>query len=520
MAKSPLGSEALASYQSILNKLKPIELRYPYCLKTFERMKQDDAVSGALLISYVMIEEAFMRRQVTHKAGSQKSEDLSKLITYFLNNITEHSFLQAIKNIETFKEKGFSVIEKNYERPSEPTNIAGYDVLWKIRSLANRPQLSLADRPFDFVDDGRRISYARQDYTAFYNDTEEGLYQDSSILQDATRYRLIPRHKFMLFGDNATDSNPYGNPLLASCWKAWKEKVLLEDLEMNGVAKDLAGIVKLTCPSDIIYKANIDPNSDEADQVRGLLDAAAAVHSGEAAYVFLPSDVQKNGQPKFDFNLTGIDGGGKSYTTSDLIAQRRKAIYDTFGAGQIILGSGDGGSNSLSESKAGIHAYYVKRDISVIEDVINRELIPQLLLLNNIECEPDEIPKIKAGSIDNITPDEIGKLIQRFASVNMFAATRENIIDAHRKAGFPVEYMEQMTDEEIIESLSVISNDSRAGEGQGTSGTGSTQTATGGDNNLDNKSSKLMFYDKYGYFTYNESGEKIRLTENEAEFNG
>lgn len=518
MAKGPIGSAALSNYQSLINMMKPVELKYPYCLRTFERMKQDDAVMGALLISYVMIEEAFKRHQVTYKAGNAKSKSIADFIKYQLDNISDHSFLQAIKNIETFKEKGFSVIEKNYERPPAPISVSGIPVLWKIKSLANRPQLSLADRPFDYDDWGSSITNARQDLSAFYNNNEFGNYIPlGSPVVGSEGYVLIPRHKFMLFGDNATDSNPYGNPLLASCWKAWKEKVLLEDLEMNGVSKDLAGVVKLTCPSDIIYKANLDPNSPEADQVRDLLDAASAVHAGEAAYVFLPSDMQKNGQAKFDFSLQGIDGNSKNYTTSELIAARRKAIYDTFGAGALILGDGQGGSRNLSDSKTELHTYYVRRDLDVIEDVLNRELVPQLLLMNNIYCAPDEVPKIQAGAIDRVSLDEIGKLVQRFASVNMFAATKENIIDVHRKAGLPVQYMENMTEDELLESLQRVNSDSRAGEGQGTSGTGNSQTASGGDNNLDNKSSKRIFYDELGYYRM-EDGQKVRLSDLEAEF--
>lgn len=517
MRKGVVGSQGLAYYESIVDRLRPFELKFPQCLKTFERMKLDDAVGAVLQINYVLIESAFKNYKIKPRADSERSKQLADFIRYQLENMRDTTFFQAIKNIETFKEKGFSIVEKVYEKPSQPYQISGIDVKYDLVALANRPQLSLkGDRPFTYTDGGRKIAAVYQDLNSFYNLDRFGAYVPTENYTIDNGVEII-RPKFMLFGDNATDATPFGNPLLRSCWKAWKEKVLLEDLEVNGASKDLSGIIKITCPEDIIRKANADPNSDEAIMIEGLMDDAAALHNGSQPFIFLPSDIQKTSTSTkaYDFSLTGLDGGSKAYNTSDLIKARRKAIFDTFGAGALLLGEGSSGSYNLAESKNAIHAHYIKRDISIIEDVINHDLIPQMLLLNDIEFDVLDLPKIKAGPIEKLAADDIGKLIQRFMSVNGLVMTKENIIAYHEMAGFDVDHLENMSQEELLQKMNSEKGTSRSGEGMGTSGTGNSQVAFGGDSNIDNKSKFAIKLDKNGFYWDNNSDKKTYLTKEE-----
>jgi hypothetical protein len=225
------------------------------------------------------------------------------------------------------------------------------------------------------------------------------------------------------------------------------------------------------------------------------MEDIANIHAGDQAFTIVPSDTlnQQSNTPAYDVSLMGIQGGGKQYNTSDIIKDRRKVIYDVFGAGALIMGQGSGGSYNMLEGKNSQQTMYVHRDTKTITDVFEHDLIKQLLRINHIECSHEELPKIEPCEIEGLNIEDVGKLIQRFKSVNAFALTKENIIHWHKLAGFPTKHLEKYTQDELIELLeSGTKGSSRAGEGLGTSGTGATQMATGGDNNLENKSVKLL----------------------------
>jgi hypothetical protein len=57
-----LGSEGMAAIRDITNYLQPLELRWPTCLKTYEKMKLDSTVSAALDLGYILIEKLAMLR--------------------------------------------------------------------------------------------------------------------------------------------------------------------------------------------------------------------------------------------------------------------------------------------------------------------------------------------------------------------------------------------------------------------------------------------------------------------------
>ena len=239
LPKRGIGTAGIAFYQDLLNKIQPFELRWPQSMRTFDAMKNDDAISSILNITYTLIENAFTNYTIKYKKSSEKSKRAAEFLEYCLHNMDQQTFMQAVRNAQTYKEKGFSIVEKLYKRVDR----GKYQGLWKISQLANRPQNSLDMRtPFEIDGGGRRLVSARQNTQYFKNYFNNNLFIEPKDIEDqrGRGYKRIPRKKFILFGDRATDTVPFGEPLFRSCYKLWKEKVLLEDLEVNGASKDLA----------------------------------------------------------------------------------------------------------------------------------------------------------------------------------------------------------------------------------------------------------------------------------------
>lgn len=203
----------------------------------------------------------------------------------------------------------------------------------------------------------------------------------------------------------------------------------------------------------------------------------------------------------------------------EMIQKRRRAIFDIWGAGAALTGEGTVSYNS-AEIKNAIHMHYIKADIKTIEDVFNRDLIPQLInVMNEMGLSYEDLPKLKAGDIETLSADEAGKLVQRGLSVNGIAKTKGNIIEWHQKLGFNTKEMEEMSEEKLHEYLEMGSKGtSRAGEGLGTSGTGDTQMSQGGDMNLENKSKRVLQNDGERWYWLVDSEYKHYLTEEELEF--
>lgn len=485
LPKKGVGSSGISFYQQILNRIQPYELKWPQSMRTFEAMKNDDAIGSVLNLYYALVEIAFTTYKIKYNKSSKKSEKAAEFLDYAFNSLEGQSFQHVIRNAATFKEKGFSVLEKVYSK----IPYGEYKGLWKISNLANRPQLSLDESiPFEIDAGGRRIKSCRQSMQAFQNDSNNHLFIDT-LDMTGEGYKRISRKKFMLFGDGATDSNPLGTPIFRSCYKLWREKLLLEDLEVNGASKDLAGIIELAIPGDILTKAHNDPTSPEASMVTELQAIAANIHNGEQSYFVRPSDLQENSSSVTDYGirLLGLEGSGRQFSPREMITDRRKAIFDIWGAGHTLTGEGSVSYNS-AEVQSSIHMYHVKRDINNIVDVINKDLIPQLLNdMNEFGLSYKDMPKMVAGDIDKISIEEISKAIQRVKGVSGLVLSKEIILQYHEWLGFDIDHLESLSDKELYELMQAVGKGtSRSGESGGTSGTGDSQDISGGDNNMDN----------------------------------
>jgi hypothetical protein len=112
-------------------------------------------------------------------------------------------------------------------------------------------------------------------------------------------------------------------------------------------------------------------------------------------------------------------------------------------------------------------------------DVINTQLIPRLLAINGIFPSWKDMPKFKPKDNVGISWDEMGKFLQRTQSVQMLTpAIYKKMAEI---ADLPADGIEELDYTQ--------KGQSRAGESQGTSGTGRTQS--GGSNsslNVENKS--------------------------------
>lgn len=449
---------------------------------TYDRMRQDSSVNTALSAAEVFLIKQLANAKFVTRSKNQAAKDFCAYLNWNLKNLKDNTWFDSCTNIISYLQYGFSWLEKVYELN---TSSSFPQYKYKLKKLAPRAQTSIEKWEFDSAN--RQVVGLYQ-YPPYQLNT--GILNLSPLYQMTTETKMLPREKFILFSWDSKNNDPTGISPLNGCYKAWKEKILIESYEVTGVAKDLGGLFVVRMPVDHMNKAASDPESDEAKTLKIMMDQAANMSKGDQTFTVLGSDVQGDsgsGRYIYDVQVLTADSSGKTVTTAELITERKKAILDTFAAGFINLGNDSTGSHSLADSKTSTHAFFMERHILFVKSVLENDLVPQIAKLNGVFLPEEDMPQLVLGHSEEINPEEMSKSVQRVASVGFLPRKKHLILDALTKCGLDTSSLEDLTEEEILESLINPNDESRGGESMGTSGTGGTQS--GGSNsslNADN----------------------------------
>ena len=231
----------------------------------------------------------------------------------------------------------------------------------------------------------------------------------------------------------------------------------------------------------------------------GAQTGAANLHAGDQSYILLGSDTidgSGSGHRAYDVTLQGVEGGSKSYKTTELIQERKKQILDSLGAGFLNLGNDGVGSYALATGKQSLHAHYMERHLIFIKSVIESDLFKQLAEINGLSLTESEMPVIEYGDLDQPDIDNISKSIHRLASSNVIPKTKEFLLPIYESMGFDISSLKDMSEEDFLKAImpqepnSDDDNDGSSDDNNGlSSGTGDSQNGgLGSDLNNENAS--------------------------------
>ena len=456
------------------------ELQMPNFLCTVDTMCGDDAVYTAIDITNMLVLNSLYKGSFVSK--TQKGKIAADYLNYCIRNMSSGTWMQAANNMATDIKYGFSLLNL----VTEKRKYGKYKGNYVIKKLAPRSQSSLYSWVWD--NDFREVVGIVQKPMVKKSRTYGDFKDRISIGQinqgrfQTTDYPFISSDNLLHCIYNPTNNNPQGDSPLLHCYAAWKEKSIVEQYEVIGVTKDMGGALVIRVPSDLIERAG-DPAQypNEAAEYDQLQTDAANLHAGKSTYIVLSSDVDPASKTKdFDIEFKGVDGGGKQYSTSAIIEQKRKSIYNVFGAGFLLLGQDGSGSFSLSTNQMSVHDQYAQRSTLWKVDVINTQLAPRLLALNNIELDWEDMPQFEAADPTPANIEVISKAIQRLKSTG--ALTPEALREYYRQLDLPTEGIDELTFDD--------GDTSRGGENNGgTAGTkGSQAEGAASDLNNDNAS--------------------------------
>lgn len=464
------GQPRIATSSRFIQASRLTELKMPNRLCTFDNMAADDSVWTSIDSTNVQVLIAMLGGEfIEGPSGSTVSKEAAAFLNYNIRNMKSGTWVEAINSACTDIKYGFAL--QNIVMGKRTSG--QYKGMWCLDKLSPRSQKSVYgwvwDKNFREVLGYVQKPMQRKSRQPTTEQFERGLFANDQMITQF-KYPYLTKEQLLWFRYNPTDNDPEGDSPLMHCYDAWMEKKLVERYEIIGVTKDLGGLLVLRVHPELIEKAN-DPDlyPDEAAEYASLQEDAAKLHAGESSFILLSSkadDITK--KYDFDIDLKGVDGGGKQYNTGDIIDQKRKSIYNVFGASHIVLGQDGGGSYSLSSSKVSINELYVNRNILFKTDVINNQLIPTILKANNIKLDWKDMPTFRHKEASSLDLDEFSKVVMRLGSV--MKLTPDVLTELCRIANLPTTGIDLLdfTDK----------GDNRGGESKGSSGTGGTQSNT------------------------------------------
>jgi len=478
-SKRQISTAAIYAVKKVLEILKPFELSQSQRHRTYQTMLLDDAVWSSFDNRAMAIELAQSNGKFKYKKASPKSKKLKDFLQYSMNNMDGQSPMSIGRTAAEMIIHGGVPFEKVFHK-----KVGEYSDNFTLKKLAYIHPLSLDQgKPYITDDKGNSVIAVRQSSQAFVGN--EGL---SYNVKKPKGYVDIDTRRIAFSAYSATDTNPLGTSPMDAAYVAWREKQLLQDYLLIGVTRDFSGTPVLRLPSEVLSAAEADPTSSEAQQVQALSTGMSEMHSGDASFMILPSDSQSEngtGLRDYEIQFLGVEGGGKGFDITEIIEQKKRAIYNVLASQHLITGENGGGSYNLSEGTANITALFSYRDNKIVDEMWNKQVFPQLLRLNGFEYTQEDLPVWCSGETQRITDDERGKFISRVQ--HLLPAVPDVSNSLLETLGVDYRVDENATADEIRELMFTFQDPSKVGGANGgSSGTGN-KSQDNSDNNKENK---------------------------------
>ena len=468
---------SLATIQGYILEEARRELRFPKAAALYKKMMLDPNISSAVGLIELLLSRVPWKIEAPEGA-SETEKEICKKLNYNLS-ILDRPFEEYITEFLSYLVFGFCTPEKVYQNIVDSPE--GTFKGWKDFPVISQDTVY----QWFFDENTGELLGLRQDLSRINKDGYV-LLGTSNATRSNNAAIDVPRKKFMLFRHNPKRNNPEGNSPLKACYTSWKYRSIIEEYETIGVTKDLGGIPVIGISVEYLSKAVLDPNGQEATVIADLETQAANLHAGDQSYVIVPLAYDQNGKELFDFDLKGVDGGGKQYDTDKIVRRHDTKILMTFFADVLKLGNDQHGSFSLADSKTNLLSMGIEAHLKNIQRVLNHDLIPQTYELNEWTYNKDKSCKFVHGDIETQDIEKLSKALQQVGAVGFIRPT-DDIEDKLRADWFKLPPTKEAKPEFLQSSLT-----SKAGEGmkEGLSNGTGTSTASGGNRSTSNSSNK------------------------------
>ena len=210
-----------------------------------------------------------------------------------------------------------------------------------------------------------------------------------------------PSHLF-LAGESMI---PTHNSILRNAYRPWFFKKRIEEVEGIGIERDLAGLPVAGVPAEILAS---NASAEQKATLSAIKRLVTNIRRDEQEGVVFPLVYDESGNKLYTLDLLST-GGTRQFDTNSIITRYSKAIAMTVLADFIFLGQTKVGSYALSSDKTDMFSASLGAWLKSIAEVFNKQAIPRLMKLNNIDRKywpklvPSDIEKENVSEFcDNI----------------------------------------------------------------------------------------------------------------------
>jgi hypothetical protein len=436
------------------------ELNFPYNIKTYKQMSYHSTINSGLALYEALISKADWKVLPPKDATPAELEQTER-IREFMTDM-DHSWGEFISEVMSMATYGFAVHEKVYRKRYKSNGSQYNDGLIAWKRLPLRTQESI--EKFVYDPEGDELIGCVQNTSAVFD--PYGRYSGS-------KQRVsIPKSKMLHFKIGRHRGDPYGKSPLRDAYLAWRYLTALEEIEANGVAKDLNGVPILFVPSQYLSpEASAEQKATRAIWENALRNLQVNQQHGMMLPLIYDPDTK---QPLFKLELLSQTSTGKNFDTVKVKEYYKNLILTSLFSDILQMGMSSTGSFSLGSIKTTLVGLAVQSLAKVISDVINKDLIPQTYDLNGWDstrkCTID-FDNIEAPSLD-----EVGKFIQRTASTNFLPRNHDVVNKILDTLG-----LDAIPEDTDLDDVLTTTNESGASEGMATAGEGTSTGVSGND---------------------------------------
>ncbi len=466
---SESGYLGLNIFNGVSNDELKKELNFPNSINTYKQMSYHSTINSALTLYDNLISKASWSFKPIKDASEQELTQ-AKIINEMMQDLSDQTWSEFISEALTANMYGFSVHEKVYRRRLKANGSKHNDgvIGWKKLPIRNQETIE----KFIFSEDGNDLLGVKQNLSAISD-----VYNRYS--SRSNNEVVLPRSKVMLFRAGKHKGDPFGKSMLRDAYLAWRFLSVIEEIEANGVAKDLAGLPVLKLPPQYL-SADASP---EQKAIRAYYENVMRnLQLNQQSALILPQAHDPDTRtPLFELELLSLNGS-KAMDTTKIKEYYKNLILTSLFADILVLGQSGGGSNALGQVKNSLSATAAEAMLMKIRDVINNDLIKQTYELNGWDTS-----RMGQMDFDNLETEDLesfSKAVQRFASTSVIEVDRAVLNRVRESIGVDALPDDMEPDQNLLPEKT-----SRSGDGFKTAGEGTSNSPSGTDsssNNLDN----------------------------------
>lgn len=374
-------------------------LRGRNAVKVFREMGMNDSAAGALLF---VIETLISETKWSVTPASQEPEDLAaaEFLESCMDDMNQpwSAFVTEACSMFQF---GYSWHEIVYKKRIGP---------WE-KDGAKRSQYT------DGLIGWRKLPIRAQETNWRWVFDESGGIKGFVQMSPPTYKQVtIPIERSLLFRTRSNKGDPEGFSLLRRAYRSWHILKRIQEIQAVGMERDLAGMPMGKLPASYLNARQGTQQAATRDAFRKMV---RGVRRDENEGILIPSDMDENKNPLFDFQLLSA-GGSRQFDIESTIQRLQAEIMRTVMADFLILGtSGQSstGSYAMHTDKTGLFRTAINSFAKSMADTLNRYGVPRLFEVNG--WKPETLPKFEVASIDPPDLAQLSTLITSTAGAGM-----------------------------------------------------------------------------------------------------